>query len=46
MPSSRIVISNESEKSFSFAVGRSCEESGKRETPCFMQLGITVLHAN
>ena len=32
---SHIVISNESEKSFSFAVRRGCEECGKRET-CFM----------
>ena len=23
-----------------------CEDSGKRETPCFMRLGITVLHAD
>ena len=31
-----IVISSESEKSFSFAVRRGCEECGERETPCFM----------
>ena len=40
---SPIVISSECEKSFSFAVKKKREESGKRETPCFMRLGITVL---
>ena len=35
----RIVISSESEKSFSFAVRRDCEGSGERETPYFMRLG-------
>ena len=42
----RIVISSESEKSFSFAVRRGCEGSGEREKPCFMRLGSTVLHAD
>ena len=37
-PFPRIVISSESEKSFSFAVRRDCEGSGERET-CFMRLG-------
>ena len=41
-----IVISSESEKSFSFAVRRGCEGSGEREKPCFMRLGSTVLHAD
>ena len=41
----RIVISSEREKSFSFAVKKKREESGKRETPYCMRLGITVLHA-
>ena len=45
-PFPRIVISSESEKSFSFAVRKSCEECGERETPCFMRLGSTVLHAD
>ena len=36
MPPSRIVISNESEKSFSFAVKKGCEERDHRKhrTPC------------
>ena len=41
----RIVISSEREKSFSFAVRKSCEGSGKRET-CFMRLGSTASHAD
>ena len=45
-PFPRIVISSESEKSFSFAVRKSCEGSGERETPCFMRLGSTVFHAD
>ena len=45
IPLPRIVISSESEKSFSFAVRKRCEGSGERETPCFMRLGRTVLHA-
>ena len=42
----RIVISSESEKSFSFAVRKSCEECGERETPYFMRFGSTVFHAD
>ena len=45
-PFPRIVISSESEKSFSFAVRGDCEDGGERETPCFMQCWITVLHAD
>ena len=45
-PFSRIVISSESEKSFSFAVRKSCEGSGEREAPYFMRLGSTVFHAD
>ncbi len=41
-----IVISSESEKSFSFAVRQKSEESGERETPCFMRIGITAFHAD
>ena len=45
-PFPRIVISSESEKSFSFAVRKSCEECGERETPYFMRFGSTVFHAD
>ena len=40
MTPSRIVISSESEKSFSFAVRGSCEESGngKHRTPCDLEV--------
>ena len=40
---SPIVISSEREKSFSFAVKKKWEESGKRETPYCMRLGLPVL---
>ena len=46
MPSFRIVISSESEKSFSFAVRKKREGSGEREAPLSKQLRITVLHAD
>ena len=42
----RIVISSESEKSFSFAASQGCEDSGERETPYFRQIWITVFHAD
>ena len=45
MTPSRIVISSESEKSFSFAVRKGCEERGERETPHSLRLGSTVFHA-
>ena len=46
MPSFRIVISSESEKSFSFAVRKKREGSGEREALPSMRLGSTVLHAD
>jgi hypothetical protein len=39
------VISSESEKSFSFAVKKKRENSGKRETPYLLRSGITALHS-
>ena len=46
MPPSRIVISSESEKSFSFAVRQKRRGCGSREAPHSLRRGITVLHAN
>ena len=46
MPPPPIVISSESEKSFSFAASQGCEDSGERETPYSQPIGITVFHAN
>ena len=31
---------------FRSRLGKGCEVGGKRETPCFMRLGSTVLHAD
>ena len=45
MPLSRIVISSESEKSFSFAVRQKRRGEGERETPHSLRLGSTVFHA-
>ena len=42
---SRIVISSESEKSFSFAVKKGCERSGQWETLCSLRPEKTLFHA-
>ena len=42
---SRIVISSEREKSFSFAVRQKRRGEGERETPHSLRLGSTVFHA-
>ena len=46
IPLPPIVISSEREKSFSFAVKQTWEDSGKRETQCSLRLAITVFPAN
>ena len=42
---SRIVISSESEKSFSFAVKKGCKRSGQWETLCSLRPEKTLFHA-